>query len=228
MRIAAWWKTRSHAGDQPCHQRRGRGCRPRPDRDAAASPSARGEVRAAAADEVVEHDDLAREPSAQQLVDDVRADEAGAAGDQNALALQIRHVDPTSFVRFVRTPAQTAVPTEFALRRTGGRYEKIILFFEHDLVGKPVPIFPDHAHAAFRSSDTTVAQGRERRERIFAQSRKEASRILNQDLHLRNKLSAVFINRLVGRHHQLVRLRARRYARPGLGALTAMPKRPRR
>jgi hypothetical protein len=77
--------------------------------------------------------------------------------------------------------------------------KKSFFFFEYDLVGKPVPIFPDHAHAAFCSSDTTVAQGRERGERIFAQSGKETSRTLNQGLHLRNKLSAVFIIQLVGR-----------------------------
>ena len=78
--------------------------------DAAASQRA-GEVLAPAAHEVVEDDDLAVGLAAvDQQVDDVRADEAGAAGDQNALV----DVAMTSLLTFQcfrqSTPALAAAP----------------------------------------------------------------------------------------------------------------------
>ena len=71
------------AGDEPAHQRLVADVAV-DELDLAALQRA-GEVADAAADHVVDDDDLAG-AEGDELVDDVRADEAGAAGDEDALA----------------------------------------------------------------------------------------------------------------------------------------------
>ena len=85
MRSAAWWKTVSVPATSGASGAR-RGCRRR--RASRGRWQRRGEVGQPAADHVVDDDDLAASPSAlvEEQVDDVRADEAGAAGHEHALA----------------------------------------------------------------------------------------------------------------------------------------------
>ena len=85
MRSAAWWKTVSQPATRLAHQRRSRMSpstrRTRPLGSAAARLAGRPRT-------MLSTTTISAQPSLEQQVDDVRADEAGAAGDEHALAAQ--------------------------------------------------------------------------------------------------------------------------------------------
>ena len=79
IRMAAWWNTRSMPSMRRATSGRSR-ISPSTSRTIPDASASR-EVFPPAADEVVEHDDLGRS-GVDELIDDGRADGAGAAGDQ--------------------------------------------------------------------------------------------------------------------------------------------------
>ena len=85
MRIAAWWKTTSMPCDRACHQVPGRGCRRRQTHSARPPRRARFSRRPRTK---LSRTTISPAPASHQLVDDVRADEARAAGDQCARTAQ--------------------------------------------------------------------------------------------------------------------------------------------